>query len=104
VRYFNDLTRNYQLEWLSWNKDVLNDDGLIYQVRCKIYSCIEKKNCVMAQKNYLEGLPQEGILFMLHGSPLAPLSKFKVAISFNHVKNNFNLHHFAYPLFRAFHA
>jgi hypothetical protein len=48
-----DLIRKYQLKWvarLPWSKGLLKEDGLIHQVRCKICSCIKKKEFVMAPK------------------------------------------------------
>jgi hypothetical protein len=48
-----DLTRKYQQEWAAkapWSEQILKDDGLIHQVRCRTCSTVGRKDVVMATK------------------------------------------------------
>jgi hypothetical protein len=48
-----DLTRKYQQEWAAkapWSEQILKDDGLIHQVRCRTCSTVGRKDVVMGPK------------------------------------------------------
>jgi hypothetical protein len=48
-----DVTRKYQQEWAAkapWSEQILKDDGLIHQVRCRPCSTVGRKEVVMAPK------------------------------------------------------